>query len=995
MTDQIVGILTSIDDFIVDVENAKTSIINFTKESEINIFAIIQAIDYAGEHRESLNKLFKFICENLSQEDISVIAKAYYTFLIGYESPTIEAKLNFIIYTCTSWFDHINFMSVLLNQKMSNRHPVSFLQFIISYVENPVINKTYYSNVDLLVQLFEFLLINYKQTFITIYERNVTDISFDQTKYEILNTLQLNEKVMSYYFTHIRILEKLWETYSESIPINECLDNKYDYCDTKNCMIRQYKTNDVDETKERDASILECLFYNYSTLLSNIYLTALSKRDRLLDEIAYYEGLPNLYENPFTLQQYSAMQEYYYEWCDILTDNISGSVSRFYSRLSHWIHENMDTLYKDNTKFFNIMLDSISLYMLFSYKETRYDISEIMQLSLKTIKEYDLISNPHIKIRILKNIYNYVLKNEDGLVYIYFDYFKNDILRTLINFYVNIEFNDVSLERSKVSTRFTILHFIHFLKDNYTEHYSEQFQLFKVNHNVLYNKFVYMILSESSSVLNGLFKCNEELVDTKNKLAKIKDKFGSEKLENAPKATPVLNFENLQNGQVIQLNLNNLNNLQNMPGLNQQGQTFLQNVLAALGGLGGLFQQQPEANQPENNNQNLQDLVNMLNTGMQPPAIPVEAVEAVVPIEAVEPVEAVDPAVEAVEAVEANQVETDTSNSNTTDENDPDAYSDVDSDEEEDMPPLGNNDNNINIEFGEDGFEDVLDDDGEIDDEIDDEIDENGEVVNNDNMETMTEERANALFHQYTKTIKYITNQIDICYNFISEMFEMIIYLESNRNKGTECFVTEEIADHLAEILSYYLMNIGKNNVEDQMLKTLLYIAKMYSLLIANDVFVQTIKNNIELFPLEQINGMIGTLSTNGLLNEELNEKLSTLVAMVDSFKSDKSNMDPINLAHENSMLPDKFYDPIFCTPIRNAVMLPTSDLAVGIIMDEVCIKRYLISNHSDPTNRQPLTTDSLNEFNSRENVRVKLAEFTKERDDWISTYIESISKTK
>ncbi len=266
MTDQIIGILTNLDDFVSDKDTAKVSIIEFIKNSETNIFAVIQSIDYAGEYKNSLNQLFNFISENMDDTELNFIAKMYLTFLNTYESPTIEIKLNFIIYTCTTWFKHINFMTILLSNKLSNKRPLSFLQFVIACIGNPIINPAYYKDLDLLVQLVEFFLINYQNIFTTVYENNITNTSFDETKYDNLNALSLNEAKMSYYFTNIRILEKLWTTYSDSLSLNDCLDNKYDYFSTKTCRINQYDV--LEESKiERNTSILEFLFYNYSTLI--------------------------------------------------------------------------------------------------------------------------------------------------------------------------------------------------------------------------------------------------------------------------------------------------------------------------------------------------------------------------------------------------------------------------------------------------------------------------------------------------------------------------------------------------------------------------------------------------------------------------------------------------------------------------------------------------------------------------------------------------------
>ena len=51
---------------------------------------------------------------------------------------------------------------------------------------------------------------------------------------------------------------------------------------------------------------------------------------------------------------------------------------------------------------------------------------------------------------------------------------------------------------------------------------------------------------------------------------------------------------------------------------------------------------------------------------------------------------------------------------------------------------------------------------------------------------------------------------------------------------------------------------------------------------------------------------------------------------------------------------PDEFLDPIMSTLMCDPVTLPTS----GIVMDRATIARHLLSDQTDPFNRQPLTMD-------------------------------------
>ena len=77
--------------------------------------------------------------------------------------------------------------------------------------------------------------------------------------------------------------------------------------------------------------------------------------------------------------------------------------------------------------------------------------------------------------------------------------------------------------------------------------------------------------------------------------------------------------------------------------------------------------------------------------------------------------------------------------------------------------------------------------------------------------------------------------------------------------------------------------------------------------------------------------------------------------------------------------LPNDFLDPILFTPIKNPMILPES----GIIIDRTVIMSYLLENNYDPFNRQPITFEQLEQYNSLENIKEKCLEFIIKRDTW------------
>lgn len=57
-----------------------------------------------------------------------------------------------------------------------------------------------------------------------------------------------------------------------------------------------------------------------------------------------------------------------------------------------------------------------------------------------------------------------------------------------------------------------------------------------------------------------------------------------------------------------------------------------------------------------------------------------------------------------------------------------------------------------------------------------------------------------------------------------------------------------------------------------------------------------------------------------------------------------------------SAALPDEFLDPLVMTVMRDPVVLPGSQITV----DRATIERHLLSSHTDPFNRSPLTADML-----------------------------------
>ena len=99
----------------------------------------------------------------------------------------------------------------------------------------------------------------------------------------------------------------------------------------------------------------------------------------------------------------------------------------------------------------------------------------------------------------------------------------------------------------------------------------------------------------------------------------------------------------------------------------------------------------------------------------------------------------------------------------------------------------------------------------------------------------------------------------------------------------------------------------------------------------------------------------------NNILSKK--EKIKTLEYSYLNFLNDKINE---TLDHNKDIeIPDDLCDPIMDTLIENPVMLPNN-----IIIDYGTISRHLLTNESNPFNREPLTLEILDEYNKKDLIK-------------------------
>jgi hypothetical protein len=315
-----------------------------------------------------------------------------------------------------------------------------------------------------------------------------------------------------------------------------------------------------------------------------------------------------------------------------------------------------------------------------------------------------------------------------------------------------------------------------------------------------------------------------------------------------------------------------------------------------------------------------------------------------------------------------------------------------------------------------DDIGDNMDDDNDNDD-MDDDNDDMGDDMDYDNDEEVQEISINqdqvsnlqdALVNMvningqlglqqesFVDSIRRINRLTIICnndFNYIDELFQLFdLLLQKNR----ESFLTEDICNHLIEILNYYLLKLSKqesDNLEEDIekynynpYKILKGISYLYAVLSTETIFLELMVKNIYSFSQENIEIMIKKLSDKNMISQEHANKLYLMLDQIQNIKKLETLSIFDKLAEEDK-LPTDFCDPVFYIPIKNPVALPTS----YYIMEENVVKRHLISNHFDPINRQPLTSEKLEEYNKSSEAKEKVNNFIKLRDEWLVKYLEN-----
>ena len=282
--------------------------------------------------------------------------------------------------------------------------------------------------------------------------------------------------------------------------------------------------------------------------------------------------------------------------------------------------------------------------------------------------------------------------------------------------------------------------------------------------------------------------------------------------------------------------------------------------------------------------------------------------------------------------------------------------------------------------------EDIMDDEDMIEGDILD--DEDDEILGEDIITNTGEDN----LVENIRRVNRLTSIVNNDFNYIDELFQLFfLLLEQNK----EAFLTEDICNHLIEILNYYLVKLAKrtsDNLEEDIdkynynpYKILQSIARLYMGLSTEEVFLKLMVSNIESFSVENINIMIEKLMSIDMIDEYTVNGLYMMLQNISQIR-DTQELNVLDKLDEMDVLPSEYYDPIFSIPIKNPIALPTSQY----ILEKKTIFRHLISNEFDPTNRKPLTKEEVEKHNNNSDTQEKIQKFIQNRDEWVTEYLKN-----
>lgn len=226
-------------------------------------------------------------------------------------------------------------------------------------------------------------------------------------------------------------------------------------------------------------------------------------------------------------------------------------------------------------------------------------------------------------------------------------------------------------------------------------------------------------------------------------------------------------------------------------------------------------------------------------------------------------------------------------------------------------------------------------------------------------------------------TTRYTPESVIRCGNILRNdlmyCYDQLKLLDFSYKNITTLFISEEIIqqfvslsmNYIKQFMSVKMKTILKSKYSYKPEKIINYLIKPYLSISENEIVITSIMEDKRGYYPGIFTDACKFLSKTDFLSKIEEMHLSMVNEIVDRKLQ-------TNEFEDDDEVPDELLDPIMFILIKEPVILPSSKN----IMDKGVIVRHLLSDQQDPFNRDPLTIEELEEYNSKDEVKEKLKDF-------------------
>jgi len=215
------------------------------------------------------------------------------------------------------------------------------------------------------------------------------------------------------------------------------------------------------------------------------------------------------------------------------------------------------------------------------------------------------------------------------------------------------------------------------------------------------------------------------------------------------------------------------------------------------------------------------------------------------------------------------------------------------------------------------------------------------------------------------------------CDYFKTSLTVLYSFCNTNINE----YMSDEIINKFCNSLSFIMETLIGNKKNELAVKDiegfyplgdLILLSDILSVFIYNEKFIKVIGKNDTYDTPKLVSKFINILDKKNKITDIRKEQLTLFVGKIQGIME-------LEKSREDIEIPDEFCDPIMQTLIETPVLLPETN----IFMERDVICRHLLSEESNPFNRDKLSIKTLDEFNALENIKAQVDEFKSKIDSW------------